>query len=301
MSGGKSPSEGSIWIPILVALIGAAAAILVGYWQFARKDERTEFVGRVVNAKTETGIRNAKITLEVEGAPPIMYADSEGVFNFSVKSSSSLVRIRVEADGYEKFDRLITPSNKTGMEKIELFPKAKSNLTKPISTAVLNNNLPKSIDYSQLRKMLSNRKFKEADEETNRILLQLTGKDSFNDVSDAARIDCVVYQTIDSLWREYSKDKFGNSKFGFSVQRRIFQNAENIDKFGDLVGWRENDRWLQYTDLNKTIEEAPVGYFPSRYRGSKSSSRDLSSGWMIWSFLPLPARTTAHCLNSPIS
>jgi hypothetical protein len=157
------------------------------------------------------------------------------------------------------------------------------------------------VDYSNLRRLLADGKFKEADEETNKILLQLTGNDSFNSPSDVARIDCSVFQTIDSLWREYSKDKDGNSKFGFSVQRRIFQEVGSTSRFGDLVGWRENGNWLNYTDLNKTLEEAPEGYFPSRYRGARSSSSSLSSGWMVWSFLPLPNRTTAHCLNLPNS
>jgi hypothetical protein len=154
----------------------------------------------------------------------------------------------------------------------------------------------KSINYSDLRKLLADRKFKEADEETNKILLQLTGNDSYNDNFDAARVDCVIYQNIDSLWREYS-----NSKFGFSVQKRIFQEVEDVEKFGDLVGWRENGKWLKYTDLNKTLEEAPEGYFPSRYRGPRSSSSNLNSSWMIWPFLPLPDRTTAHCINPPSS
>jgi hypothetical protein len=154
----------------------------------------------------------------------------------------------------------------------------------------------KNINYSDLRKLLADRKFKEADQETNKILLQLTGNDSYNDNSDAARVDCMIYQNIDSLWREYS-----NSKFGFSVQKRIFQEVEDVEKFGDLVGWRENGKWLKYTDLNKTLEEAPEGYFPSRYRGPRSSSSNLNSSWMIWPFLPLPDRTTAHCINSPSS
>ncbi len=298
MSASNSPNGNSNWVAIVVALIGAAAAILVGYWQFARRDESIKFVGRVVNAKTEARIRNAKITLEVEGVSPIMYTDSEGAFSFPLKSSSDSVRIRVEANGYEKFDRLINPSAKTGVEKIELDPKLPIPRSSAFNLPTVATTPPsKNPNYSNLRKLLADEKFQEADEETNKILLQLTGNKSFNDILDAAQIDCGVYQTIDSLWREYSKDNSGNSKFGFSVQIRIFNTVLDIEKFGDLVGWRVNGEWLKYTDLNKTLNEAPEGYFPSRYRGSTSSSSKLSSAWMIWSFLPLPNRTTAHCLN----
>lgn len=149
-------------------------------------------------------------------------------------------------------------------------------------------------EYIDLRKLLTHKKYKEADEKTNEILLQITGNNSYNDNFNAELIGCTVYQTIDALWREYS-----DNKFGFSVQMRIYQEVGNNDKFGDLVDWRENGKWLNYTDLNKTLEEAPPGYFPSRYRGPKSSSKSLVGSWMAWSFLSHPNRTTAHCLNSP--
>ena len=194
-------------------------------------------------------------------------------------------------------DNFLTNSSKTQEGDLQSISKPSAS-SQP---AIQPPPPKKSINYSDLRKLLADRKFKEADEETNKILLQLTGNDSYNKNSDAERIDCVVYQTIDSLWREYSKDKSGNSKFGFSVQIRIFQKVGNTDKFGDLVGWRENGKWLKYTDLNKTLESAPQGYFPSRYRGPRSSSSNLSSGWMVWPFLPLPDRTTAHCINPPSS
>ncbi|MDJ0590807.1 MAG: GUN4 domain-containing protein [Pleurocapsa sp. MO_226.B13] len=182
-------------------------------------------------------------------------------------------------------DNSSTNSSKTQEGDLQPIPKS-STSSQPLPLK----------KYSELRRLLADRKFKEADEKTNKILLQLTGNDSYNNSSDAELIDCVVYQTIDSLWREYS-----NNKFGFSVQIRIFQKVGNTEKFGDLVDWRENGKWLNYTDLNKTLEEAPQGYFPSRYRGSKSSSSSLSGAWMVWSFLPLPNRTTAHCINSPSS
>jgi GUN4-like len=302
MSGGNSPNGSSNRIAIISALIAAAATIAAALIATIPKpppiNESIKFSGRVVNAKTETVIRKAKITLEAEGAPSVMYTDSEGFFSFLLKNSTDLVRVRVEVNGYENFDRLISPSGKTLKEEIKLVPRF--SIPKPS----VSNSLPiptistqKNTNYIKLRKFLADGKFKEADQETNKILLQLTGNDSFNDTFDAARIDCKVYQTIDSLWREYSKNKYGSSKFGFSVQIRIFQEKKNIDEFGDFVGWRVSGEWLNYTDLNKTLEEAPEGYFPSRYRGSKSSSSKLSSAWMIWSFLPLPGSTTDHCLN----
>ena len=123
MSNGKTSKENNSWIQIAVSLIGAASVILVGYWQFFHhpKGDSRKFVGRVVNERTEESIRGAKITLEVEGAPPVMYTDSEGVFTFPLEGSRETIRLRVEADGYEKFDRIITSFAGAGIEQIELI------------------------------------------------------------------------------------------------------------------------------------------------------------------------------------
>lgn len=116
----------SQWSPIIIAIIGAVAVIIVGYWQYySPKPDivgTNEFVGRVIEIKTEKRIRNAKVSLEVQGAPLIIYTDSEGIFSFPLKNTDNPVRVRVEAAGYEKFDRLITPSSKIRIEEIQLEP-----------------------------------------------------------------------------------------------------------------------------------------------------------------------------------
>ena len=139
MASGNSPNESGktenskAWLPLAVATIGAAATVAVGYWQFHPKDKPIDkpsgrdFVGRVLDAKTEQNLRGAKIILEADGAPPVTYTDSEGVFSFPVKNSEEPVRIRVEVDGYEKFDRRVKPSSKSDMESVRLDPKKKLN------------------------------------------------------------------------------------------------------------------------------------------------------------------------------
>ena len=121
---GKTENRKS-WLPLAVAAIGATATVVVGYWQFHPKDNKPsgkDFVGRILDAKTEQKIRGAKISLEADGAPPVIYTDSEGVFSFPLKNSDTPVRIRVEVDGYEKFDRRVKPSSKADMEEVRLAP-----------------------------------------------------------------------------------------------------------------------------------------------------------------------------------
>lgn len=138
MANKSKTNENSKWVRILVALIGAAAVALVGYWQTIRPPEK-DFMGRVTEEKTEKRIRRAKVSLELQGVPPVIYTDSEGIFSFPLKESNDEIRIRVEADGYEKFDRRIFPSSKAGIEEIHLIPTQpppKSTSTIPIDQPV---------------------------------------------------------------------------------------------------------------------------------------------------------------------
>jgi hypothetical protein len=71
-------------------------------------------------------------------------------------------------------------------------------------------------------------------------------------------------RTIDQLWVKYS-----NGRFGFSVQKRIYQSlggtreydSEVWEKFGDKVGWRKKNQWLYYKDLTFS-EKAPEAHLP---------------------------------------
>lgn len=107
---------------IIVAVIAAVAALVAAYWQFVWKpthpfsstsdpqSQRIEYVGRIVDSNTNEPIHNAKITLDFQGAPPIVYTDSEGVyrFNLNVDGDKIVGRVRVEANNYENYDRNIT-------------------------------------------------------------------------------------------------------------------------------------------------------------------------------------------------
>ena len=92
----------------------------------------TEYVGRVIDVETQQPIAKAKITLDLEGVPPIVFTDSEGVYRFTVKIEAEIVgRVRVDAQGYEPYTRNITlsPDVKT-IEDIRL-----TRLQSPVATA----------------------------------------------------------------------------------------------------------------------------------------------------------------------
>lgn len=116
--------------PIIVAIIGLIGTLVLGYWQFVLKPDKTdptnetEYIGRVLDVNTQLPIAGAKITLDLEGVPPIVYTDSEGVYRFKVVIESVISgQIRVDAQGYQVYTRNISLSSRlTTIEEIRLTP-----------------------------------------------------------------------------------------------------------------------------------------------------------------------------------
>jgi hypothetical protein len=131
----------------------------------------------------------------------------------------------------------------------------------------------KGIDYKKLRDLLAAGKWKEADEETYRVMIKAVGKeygDSFK-TSDTELLNfpCTDLRTIDQLWLEHS-----NKHFGLSVQKKIYLEAggkadgnydeEAWKKYGDMVKWRENNIWIGNVS-NVTFDiHAAEGHLPYR-------------------------------------
>jgi len=123
------------------------------------------------------------------------------------------------------------------------------------------------IDYSHLEELLSNQEWYKADEQTHKLMLKASNKEDSGwiDRHTMRIFPCQDLQTIDQLWVKYSK-----GKFGFSIQKRIYQSLggkRDYDKkvwetVGDRLGWRINGTWLFQDVLMYTVK-APVGHLPS--------------------------------------
>ncbi|MFM6575842.1 MAG: GUN4 domain-containing protein [Dolichospermum sp.] len=139
------------------------------------------------------------------------------------------------------------------------------------------------MDYRKLRDLLKAGKWKEADEETLRVMLCVGGtREGWLNVESFDNFPCADLRTIDKLWVKYS-----DGRFGFSVHKRIYQglggtreyNQEILLKFGDKVGWRKGGIQLYYSLLTFD-KKAPEGHLPGggawAVRGvSLLSRRDL--------------------------
>ena len=140
----------------------------------------------------------------------------------------------------------------------------------------------RGVDYTKLRDLLASGKWKEADQETANKMLEVAGRteEGWLRVEDIDQFPCEDLRTIDQLWVKYS-----NGRFGFSVQKRIYESlggtSEYDDKiwkaFGDRVGWRVNKERLYYKDL-KFNTKAAEGHLP----GGGGMVVWVAWGWGEW-------------------
>ncbi|MFB2938566.1 GUN4 domain-containing protein [Aerosakkonemataceae cyanobacterium BLCC-F154] len=142
----------------------------------------------------------------------------------------------------------------------------------------------KGVDYQRLRDLLKAGNWREADLETAKVMLKVAGreKEGWLDVEHIENFPCTDLRTIDRLWVKYS-----NGRFGFSVQKRIWESVggkpgvsdwEIYKKFADRVGWYEmkKDNWKSYEDLTFSLN-APGGHLPARLVLSRPWLRRISS------------------------
>jgi len=118
------------WVPV-AAVITACAPILVAILnpQFAsafvsavknriRKQPSVSNLkklhGSVLDNSNGTGIQGAQISLDAGEIPLVRSTDAEGNFYFSFKSSEDVIRIYINASGYQRYDRLVTFPEGTG-------------------------------------------------------------------------------------------------------------------------------------------------------------------------------------------
>lgn len=168
-------------------------------------------------------------------------------------------------DDYEALDKL-----KWGVTGQKPDPKLNpDNPSDPGQKEAQSDDLSSEngINYTELQKLLKAGKWQEADRETTAVMLKVAGQEArgylFNE--DIEKFPCIDLRTIDQVWIKYS-----NSRFGFSVQKRIF-NSVNRDEgaFGERVGWRSSwwgvfaYAWKTYDQITFNLGN-PEGHLPFR-------------------------------------
>jgi eukaryotic-like serine/threonine-protein kinase len=146
----------------------------------------------------------------------------------------------------------------------------------------------RGVDYTRLRDLLAAGKWKEADQETLKVMLKAARmeKAGFLTRESIDNFPCDDLRTIDQLWVKYSQ-----GRFGFSVQKKIWLECggkvdyETECKLGDRVGWETGGKRLNYDDLtfNKQAKEGHLPGCGVFGEGGESNVLLRIHRWGCWS------------------
>lgn len=166
--------------------------------------------------------------------------------------------------------------------QLQQFNQLLSGLTERVARSEENFLLVADVyKYKKLRDLLVAGDLREADWETIRVILAVTGQPDLESITpeDMRRFPCDELRVIDSLWTTYSKGRFGFSvqmqiyqSVGGSLDTTISQDSTVIEHFGEHVGWRVDGKWQKCDDLDYTLA-APIGCHPSRWWNSPFGSK----------------------------
>ncbi|NCS04637.1 MAG: NACHT domain-containing protein [Microcystis aeruginosa G13-11] len=122
--------------------------------------------------------------------------------------------------------------------------------------------------FTQLETYLKNGQWREADQETMRLMLLIAKREDegWLDEESIKNFPCEDLRTIDKLWVDNS-----GGKFGFSVQKKAWLDCGGVpgeydyevyEKFADEVGWRRTGNWLSYDELTFLLDGSKHAHLP---------------------------------------
>lgn len=186
------------------------------------------------------------------------------------------LNLLVDITNIEQLDRADSPNSSQAQFQLEL-----SSLTASVS------ELDYTHHYTHLENFLKAQKWKEADEETYELMLEIA-KEKKNRILSSRSLQnfpCEELQKIDRLWCQYS-----NKRFGFSSQVKALEKLdvehlvfENRLRFFERVGWYRNNRFVIYSDANFTLT-AQQGHLPYKVWIFAESIPDLAKRLFLFKF-----------------
>jgi serine/threonine protein kinase len=112
-----------------------------------------------------------------------------------------------------------------------------------------------TLDYVRLTQLLANKNYREADEETWRLLLQIAQRETTGKLDLVSLETCPLepLRQLDALWQHYS-----GGRQGLSVQFQQFRDLSGNDpfhfdhwqNFAEQRGWCRSSQWLSYDQLS---------------------------------------------------
>ncbi|MEL0601848.1 MAG: GUN4 domain-containing protein [Planktothrix rubescens PR222] len=125
------------------------------------------------------------------------------------------------------------------------------------------------ISYDSLNSLLAQSQWKNADQETGSIILELLNR---NIKDKVALIPGEEIRKIDDLWTKHSQ-----GKFGFKTQKSFNFKHNNPNQLARQLGWLGWLFWRNYEQLVFDLKKAPEGHLPAFWLN-------------IYAYLELPKR-----------
>ncbi|KAK1592567.1 hypothetical protein Q3G72_027112 [Acer saccharum] len=148
------------------------------------------------------------------------------------------------------------PTSTTTLSSTTCFS-VSSSLTSSATTTPTSSSTSQPISFDLLQQLLSAQNFRQADEETRRLLIALAGeaaqKRGYVFFSEVKFISEADLKAIDDLWTQYS-----DNRFGYSVQNRIWEKTDrDFSKFFVKIGWMKK--------LDTEMEQYNYRSFPTEF------------------------------------
>lgn len=210
---------------------------------------------------------------------------------FGVKSTPNNQKIgsaNYWIKNYPKISKLLYPETNNQAKNQDNCIFQNASIKKLLEVSPQQSLPPK---YFKLREFLAAEKWKEADEETYEVMLQVAGREREGWLvgESIEKFPCKDLRIIDQLWVKYS-----DGKFGFSVQKKILKklklgaeyNQEVLwEAFAKEVGWRqgegEEEHWVRYSELSFSTDthhgHLPFSGHTYRIRQRNGDIRAISS------------------------
>ncbi len=166
-----------------------------------------------------------------------------------------------DSDVFDAFMRLANRQSKANPQAtVTISDRGSKSPSAPTVAEVKKNPVElvsaKGIDYRELEKLLKNKQWYEADQLTDKLMLDASElwKVGWIDLESIKKFSCEDLQTIDRLWVHYS-----NGLYGFSVQKDIYvecggklnfshSSNETWAKFCDRTAWKSKGNFVNYPD-----------------------------------------------------
>ncbi|WP_353930837.1 GUN4 domain-containing protein [Okeanomitos corallinicola TIOX110] len=222
-------------------------------------------------------LKYPRLLYELEKEPSLLSTLEKCAVDKDNSSDEKYSQVAYWINTYPKLaDLLCYLPNKNNDQPDDKYSLKNQGIKKLLQVLPQQEDLPPQ--YFQLREFLEENNWKEADQETLNVMLKVANreKEGYLEIEDIENFPCQDLYIIDQLWVKYSE-----GHFGFSVQKKIYQELggtiaydQNIwIQFCDRVGWRKEGESLDYEQLTFTLtprnsrstnqnQEPPQGHLP---------------------------------------